>query len=228
MGCSPRCFTPSFVKIGLPVLEKIFKGFYHISAWRVLATCGKNMSYVARKPVFGVSGQIRHKPDYTTVTGHFVRRSYRTTLVIPYPLFSHFVPINNHFVPRSFDANFGHFVFSSTGYEITFESHFVPNSFIPILVISYLNHFVPRCVSINTFCHSYQGHFVPRSFCTILAISYPLFGHFVPRSFRTHFSYFEPSSTGYERIFESQFVPKLFCTYFGPFVPKSFRTRSAG
>ena len=27
MGCSPRCYTPSFVKIGLPVLEKIFEGF---------------------------------------------------------------------------------------------------------------------------------------------------------------------------------------------------------
>ena len=26
-------YIPSFVKIGLPVLEKILKGFYHIWAW---------------------------------------------------------------------------------------------------------------------------------------------------------------------------------------------------
>ena len=26
MGRSPRCYIPSFVKIGLPVLEKIFEG----------------------------------------------------------------------------------------------------------------------------------------------------------------------------------------------------------
>ena len=35
MGWSPRCYIPSFVKIGPPVLEKkIFEGFYHIWAWR--------------------------------------------------------------------------------------------------------------------------------------------------------------------------------------------------
>ena len=27
MGWSPRCYIPSFVKIGPPVLEKIFEGF---------------------------------------------------------------------------------------------------------------------------------------------------------------------------------------------------------
>ena len=27
MGRSPRCYIPSFVKIGLPVQEKIFEGF---------------------------------------------------------------------------------------------------------------------------------------------------------------------------------------------------------
>ena len=27
MGWSPQCYIPSFVKIGLPVLEKIFEGF---------------------------------------------------------------------------------------------------------------------------------------------------------------------------------------------------------
>ena len=35
----PRCYIPSFVKIGLPVLEKIFEGFYHIRAWRPSWSC---------------------------------------------------------------------------------------------------------------------------------------------------------------------------------------------
>ena len=30
MGWSPRCYIPSFVKIGLPVLEKISEGFFTI------------------------------------------------------------------------------------------------------------------------------------------------------------------------------------------------------
>ena len=35
MGWSPKCYIPSFVKIGLPVQEKkIFSGVYHIWAWR--------------------------------------------------------------------------------------------------------------------------------------------------------------------------------------------------
>ena len=46
--------------------------------------------------------------------GHFV-----PTLVISYLVFGHFVPINNHFVPRSFRTHFGHFVPRSTGYEMT-------------------------------------------------------------------------------------------------------------
>ena len=46
--------------------------------------------------------------------GHFV-----PTLVISYLLFGHFVPSNNHFVPRSFRTHFGHFVPRSTGYEMT-------------------------------------------------------------------------------------------------------------
>ena len=46
--------------------------------------------------------------------GHFV-----PTLVISYLLFGHFVPSNNHFVPRSFRTHFGHLVPSSTGYEMT-------------------------------------------------------------------------------------------------------------
>ena len=46
--------------------------------------------------------------------GHFV-----PTLVISYLLFGHFVPSNNHFVPRSFRTRFGHFELRSTGYEMT-------------------------------------------------------------------------------------------------------------
>ena len=30
MGWSPQCYIPSFMKIGPPVQEKIFEGFYHI------------------------------------------------------------------------------------------------------------------------------------------------------------------------------------------------------
>ena len=30
MGWSPRCYIPSFVKISLPVLKKIFEGFFTI------------------------------------------------------------------------------------------------------------------------------------------------------------------------------------------------------
>ena len=41
MGWSPRCYIPSFVKVGPPVLEKkIFESFfYHIWAWRPSWSC---------------------------------------------------------------------------------------------------------------------------------------------------------------------------------------------
>ena len=40
MGWSPRCYIPSFVVIGLLVLEKkIFEVFYHIWAWRPSWSC---------------------------------------------------------------------------------------------------------------------------------------------------------------------------------------------
>ena len=42
MGRSPRCYIPSFVKIGPPVLEKIFKGFYHIWAWWPSWSCDQD------------------------------------------------------------------------------------------------------------------------------------------------------------------------------------------
>ena len=43
MGWSPRCYTPSFMKISLLVLEKkIFEGFYHIWAWRPSWSCDQD------------------------------------------------------------------------------------------------------------------------------------------------------------------------------------------
>ena len=43
MDRSPKCYIPSFVEIGLLVLEKkIFKGFYHIWAWRPSWSCDQH------------------------------------------------------------------------------------------------------------------------------------------------------------------------------------------
>ena len=42
MSWSPQCYKPSFMKIGLPVLEKIFEGFYHIWAWRPSWSCDQD------------------------------------------------------------------------------------------------------------------------------------------------------------------------------------------
>ena len=42
MGWSPRCYISSFVEIGLPVPEKIFKDFYHIWAWRPSWSCDQH------------------------------------------------------------------------------------------------------------------------------------------------------------------------------------------
>ena len=61
---------------------------------------------------------------------HFV-----PTLVISYLRFGHFVPSNNHFVPRSFRTHFGHFIPRSTGYDMVGDSY--PSHFVPILVIWY-------------------------------------------------------------------------------------------
>ena len=43
-GWSPRCYILSFVEIGPPVLEKIFKGFYHIWAWRPSWSCDQDIA----------------------------------------------------------------------------------------------------------------------------------------------------------------------------------------
>ena len=46
MGWSPRCYIPSFVEIGPPVPEeKIYKGFYHIWAWRPSWSCDLDRLY---------------------------------------------------------------------------------------------------------------------------------------------------------------------------------------
>ena len=41
-GWSPRCYIPSFMKIGLRVLEKIVEGFYLIWAWRPSWSCDQD------------------------------------------------------------------------------------------------------------------------------------------------------------------------------------------
>ena len=42
MGWSPRCYIPSDMEISLPVLEKIFEGFYHIWAWQPSWSCDQD------------------------------------------------------------------------------------------------------------------------------------------------------------------------------------------
>ena len=59
MGWSPRCYIPSFVKIGPPVLEKnILKGFYHIWAWRPSSSCDPD---AANKISFPLPKEAPHK-----------------------------------------------------------------------------------------------------------------------------------------------------------------------
>ena len=51
MGWSPGCYIPSFMKIGPLVLEKkIFKGFYHIWAWRPSWSCDLDHLYKLGSP----------------------------------------------------------------------------------------------------------------------------------------------------------------------------------
>ena len=47
MGWSPRCYRPSFAKIGLLVLEKIFEGYYHIWAWRPSWSCDQHHFFIS-------------------------------------------------------------------------------------------------------------------------------------------------------------------------------------
>ena len=48
MSRSSRCYIPSFVKVGQPVLEKkIFKGFYHIWAWWPSWSCDQDQIFIS-------------------------------------------------------------------------------------------------------------------------------------------------------------------------------------
>ena len=100
----------------------------------------------------------------SSVTGHFVPRSFRTQ-VISY----HF----GHFVPT--------FIFNLViSYPVwSFRSHFVPSLVISYLLLLFSRKpfwsFVPIFLLFRTQVISY-----PKSFRTH-------FSHFVPRSFRTHF-----------------------------------------
>ena len=59
MGRSPKCYIPSFVEIGPPVLEKkIFKGFYHIWAWQPSWSCDLDHLY---KLSFPLPNEVPHK-----------------------------------------------------------------------------------------------------------------------------------------------------------------------
>ena len=99
---------------------------------------------VMRENSWSLSGCQSFRTQAISYQGHFV-----PCLVISYLSFGHFVPSNNHFVPRSFRTNFGHFVPRSNGYEMTiwwsirtqviwYKSFGTPfGHFVPILVISY-------------------------------------------------------------------------------------------
>ena len=58
MSWSPRCYIPSFLKIGPPVLEKILKGFDHIWAWRPSWSCDPD---AANKISFPLPKEAPHK-----------------------------------------------------------------------------------------------------------------------------------------------------------------------
>ena len=52
MGCSPKCYIPNFVKIGLPAQEKkILSVFYHIWAWRPSWSCDLDFAIKLSLPI---------------------------------------------------------------------------------------------------------------------------------------------------------------------------------
>ena len=107
--------------------------------------------------LYNLIGRRRHCS--AVVTGHFVPKSFRTILVISYPLL---------FSIWSFRTQFGHFVpisYPAWSFRTCFY-YFLKNRF---------GHFVPIFLLFRTQVISY-----PNSFRTS-------FSHFVPRSFRTHF-----------------------------------------
>ena len=67
VGWSPRCYIPSFVKIGPPVPEKkILKGFYHILAWRPSWSCDLD---AANKISFPLPKEAPHKIGFDRPNG---------------------------------------------------------------------------------------------------------------------------------------------------------------
>ena len=84
--------------------------------WRKTATCILLRVIVKRlwRTWRDRIGCQSFRTQVISYSGHFV-----PTLVIAYLLFGHFVPSNNHFIPRSFRTHFGHFVPRWTGYEMT-------------------------------------------------------------------------------------------------------------
>ena len=67
MGWSLKCYIPSFVKIGLPVLEKkIFSGFYHIVAQQPSWSCDLNFGITLSLPL------PRDAPQIFSLIGHAV------------------------------------------------------------------------------------------------------------------------------------------------------------
>ena len=105
--------------------RRFLKGFYHISPKlsfpRPMEAPHEIWLWIGQvvlEKIFENGGRTDGCQSFRTQVisypGHFV-----PTLVISYLLFGHFVPSNNHFVPRSFCTHFGHFVPRSTGYEMT-------------------------------------------------------------------------------------------------------------
>ena len=65
MGCCPKCYISSFVKIGLPVQEKnIFECFYHIWAWRPSWSCDLGLAIKLSLPL---PMDAAHKINFTLI-----------------------------------------------------------------------------------------------------------------------------------------------------------------
>ena len=59
IGWSPRCYIPSFVKISLPVLEKMFEGFLpYMGVWRPSWSCDPGAT---NKLLFPLPKEAPHK-----------------------------------------------------------------------------------------------------------------------------------------------------------------------
>ena len=79
MDWCPRCYIPSFVEIGPPVLEKkILKGFYHIWVWRPSWSCDPD---AANKLSFPLPKEAPLKFGFDWPSG-FGGEDYNTALCI--------------------------------------------------------------------------------------------------------------------------------------------------